>query len=77
MDFNASNETPIFVVHFEAIGSSCFVSFVSFIEHYEGNRSPYFVIIDAAWMKTDFKREGTIEFVEYVRAAFPVSQEYE
>lgn len=43
----------------------------NFVVHYEGNRTPYYVIIDAAWMKTDYKREATVEFVEYIRAAFP------
>lgn len=43
----------------------------NFVTHYEGNRTPFYVIIDAAWMKTDYKREGTVEFLEYIRAAFP------
>lgn len=42
----------------------------NFVTHFDGNRAPYTVIIDPVWMKTDYKLEGLIEFVEYVRVAF-------
>ncbi|XP_033758833.1 uncharacterized protein LOC117341107 isoform X2 [Pecten maximus] len=42
----------------------------NFVKHFDGNRAPYTVVVDPVWMKTDFKLEGLIEFVEYVRAAF-------
>ncbi|XP_061165268.1 chitin deacetylase 1-like [Saccostrea echinata] len=42
----------------------------NFASHYEGNKEPYVIVLDPLWMKTDYKLEGTIEFVDYVRAAF-------
>ncbi|XP_060083492.1 chitin deacetylase 1-like [Ylistrum balloti] len=42
----------------------------NFVKHYDGNRAPYTVVVDPVWMKTDFKLEGLIQFVEYIRAAF-------
>lgn len=45
----------------------------SFATHYEGNREPYIVVLDPVWVKTDYKLEGTIQFVDYLRAAFNVS----
>ncbi|OWF42729.1 uncharacterized protein LOC110460687 [Mizuhopecten yessoensis] len=42
----------------------------NFVKHYDGNRAPYTVVVDPVWMKIDYKREGLIQFVEYVRAAF-------
>lgn len=42
----------------------------NFVEHYEGDRTPYFLIIDPEWIITDFKRDGTVEFLHYIRAAF-------
>nr|XP_034299792.1 uncharacterized protein LOC105329702 [Crassostrea gigas] len=42
----------------------------NFATHYEGNREPYIIVLDPVWVKTDFKLEGTIQFVDYLRAAF-------
>ncbi|KAK7106266.1 chitin deacetylase 7-like isoform X2 [Littorina saxatilis] len=42
----------------------------SFIKHYEGSRSPFMIVINPQWVTYDFKREGTRQFIEYVRAAF-------
>jgi len=44
--------------------------FTAFTDHYTGGRTPMHVIVDPAWAKnTDF-REGTTEFLQYVRAAY-------
>ncbi|XP_048776530.2 chitin deacetylase 1-like [Ostrea edulis] len=42
----------------------------NFASHYEGNKEPYVLVLDPAWMKTDYKLEGTVEFVGYIRSAF-------
>ena len=65
---------PICLPLYHFIYITLILYILSFIAHYEGSRTPYVVIIDAAWMKTDFKREGTVEFMDYVRAGFPVSR---
>ncbi|KAL3885775.1 hypothetical protein ACJMK2_025814 [Sinanodonta woodiana] len=44
--------------------------FDTFREHYLGKRSPFTIVINPQWAKTSFSREGTIEFLQYVRAAF-------
>ncbi|KAK3581031.1 hypothetical protein CHS0354_013927 [Potamilus streckersoni] len=44
--------------------------FNTFRDHYLGNRSPFTLVINPQWAKSDFSREGTIEFLQYVRAAF-------
>lgn len=43
----------------------------SFIQHYEGGRSPFVVAVNPDWVTIDFKRAGTQQFIEYIRAAFP------
>lgn len=48
-------------------------SIFSFATHYEGNKEPYILVLDPVWVKTDYKLEGTIQFVDYLRAAFNVS----
>ena len=45
----------------------------SFIKHYEGGRSPFMIVVNPEWVTVDYKREGTRQFLEYVRAAFDVS----
>lgn len=50
-----------------------FYSNCSFATHYEGNREPYILMLVPFWMKTDYKLDGTIQFVNYLRAAFSVS----
>jgi hypothetical protein len=45
----------------------------SFASHYEGNKEPYVIVLDPIWMKTDYKLEGAVEFVGYIRSAFDVS----
>ncbi|KAK3106817.1 hypothetical protein FSP39_000477 [Pinctada imbricata] len=42
----------------------------NFNEHYDGNRAPFVVEIDPVWVKNQDYLDGTIEFLEYVRAAF-------
>ncbi|KAL5019612.1 hypothetical protein ScPMuIL_002504 [Solemya velum] len=42
----------------------------SFAKHYEGQRSPFVLVLNPSWVKDKVKREGTIEFLEYIRAAF-------
>lgn len=44
--------------------------FTAFQDHYNGNRAPFMMVIDPAWAKNQDFRDGTIEFVEYIRAAF-------
>lgn len=44
--------------------------FNSFIQHYEGNKAPFVVIINPVFAKKPEMLEGAIEFLEYVRAAF-------
>ncbi|XP_076438274.1 chitin deacetylase 7-like [Babylonia areolata] len=44
--------------------------YTSFIKHYEGSRSPFMMVINPEWVMVDYKREGTYQFLEYVRAAF-------
>lgn len=43
----------------------------SFIQHYEGTREPFIVAVNPDWVTVDFKRAGTQQFIEYIRAAFP------
>ncbi|KAJ8316140.1 hypothetical protein KUTeg_006154 [Tegillarca granosa] len=46
----------------------------SFAKHYDssqgGVRTPYVITIDPSWMKDNNKKDGTVQFLEYVRAAF-------
>jgi len=42
----------------------------SFIKHYNGNRSPFVIIINPDYAANDAKNAGAQEFLEYVRAAF-------
>ncbi|VDI33615.1 Hypothetical predicted protein [Mytilus galloprovincialis] len=74
-DFTFTNDTkcevPQGCTNVETKTDAFNILYDNFIAHYEGSRTPYVVIIDAAWMKTDFKREGTVEFMDYVRAGFP------
>ncbi|KAL4228779.1 hypothetical protein ACF0H5_011819 [Mactra antiquata] len=44
--------------------------FTAFEEHYTSNRAPFNMVIDPAWAADQNKRDGTIEFLQYVRAAF-------
>ncbi|KAL3885776.1 hypothetical protein ACJMK2_025815 [Sinanodonta woodiana] len=46
------------------------VLFNTFREHYLGRRTPFTIVINPQWAKTSFSREGTIEFLQYIRAAF-------
>jgi len=46
----------------------------NFAKHYDaaqgGLRTPYVITIDPSWMKDVNKKDGTVQFIEYVRAAF-------
>jgi hypothetical protein len=48
------------------------VSLVRFADHYNGNRTPFLMIVDPAWAANQDKRDGTTEFLQYIRAAFGV-----
>ncbi|KAK3094938.1 hypothetical protein FSP39_008093 [Pinctada imbricata] len=41
----------------------------NFLLHYNGNKGPYVVEIDPQWAKNQDYLDGTIQFIEYVRAA--------
>lgn len=44
--------------------------FNAFADHYNGNRTPFLMIVDPAWAANQDKRDGTTEFLQYIRAAF-------
>jgi len=45
--------------------------FKAFEDHFLGGRTPLLIVIDPVWAKTQTFREGTIEFLDYIRANFP------
>jgi len=45
--------------------------FTAFVDHYNGNRAPMLMIIDPQWAANNDLLQGTIEFLDYIRAAFP------
>ncbi|XP_052804634.1 chitin deacetylase 7-like isoform X3 [Mya arenaria] len=44
--------------------------FNSFTDHYNGGRTPFNMLIDPAFAANQDLRDGTIEFLQYIRAAF-------
>ncbi|XP_045185641.2 chitin deacetylase 7-like [Mercenaria mercenaria] len=44
--------------------------FKAFSDHYNGNRTPFLMIVDPAWASKQDLRDGTTEFLQYVRTAF-------
>ncbi|XP_052252642.1 chitin deacetylase 7-like [Dreissena polymorpha] len=44
--------------------------FASFTDHYTNLRTPFNMLVDPAWASNPDLRDGTIEFLQYVRAAF-------
>lgn len=38
----------------------------AFLDHYLGDRAPYTIVISPAWIKTDYKRDGLIDFLTYI-----------
>jgi hypothetical protein len=47
------------------------IFFNAFEGHYQGGRTPFLMVIDPVWAKNKEFREGTIEFLDYIRASFP------
>ena len=47
--------------------------FIRFTDHFTGKRSPFNMIVDAAFISNQDLRDGLIEFLQYTRAAFGVS----
>jgi hypothetical protein len=43
-----------------------------FAGHYNGNRAPFLMIVDPSWASNQDKRDGTAEFLQYIRSAFTV-----
>ncbi|WAR04439.1 CDA7-like protein [Mya arenaria] len=44
--------------------------FNSFTDHYNGGRTPFNMLIDPVFAANQDMRDGTIEFLQYIRAAF-------
>lgn len=44
--------------------------FNAFADHYNGGRTPFLMIVDPAFASINDLRDGTIEFLQYIRAAF-------
>jgi len=42
----------------------------SFAEHYEGGKSPLVLYIDPLWLTVDYQKEGTVQFLEFIRTAY-------
>ncbi|XP_060601484.1 chitin deacetylase 7-like [Ruditapes philippinarum] len=46
------------------------IFFNAFAGHYNGNRAPFLMIVDPSWASNQDKRDGTAEFLQYIRSAF-------
>lgn len=50
----------------------CVVSVNSFVNHYQGRRTPFVIIITPDWLLEQYRMDGTRQFLQFIRAAFEV-----